>query len=141
MTSPLYNLEILKLAASTSALNRLDCPQVSIEKRSPTCGSRVRIDMDVDRDGRVTALGAVLHACALGQASTALLFAHAHGQSAQDLVDARDALRDYLKGNRPQPGDWPGLEVFSPARKHTGRHASILLAFEAAAEAAITARR
>ena len=136
MTSPLYNLEILKLAASTAGLNRLDSPQASVEKRSPTCGSRVTIDMNVDPEGRVQALGAELHACALGQASTALMVAHAHGLSAQDLADARDALRAYLKGERAQPGDWPGLEIFAPARKHAGRHASILLAFEAAAEAA-----
>jgi NifU-like protein involved in Fe-S cluster formation len=134
--SALYNLEILKLAASTSALSRLDNPQVSIEKRSPTCGSRVRIDMNFGPDGRVNAMGAALHACALGQASTALMVAHARGQSARDLADARDALRAYLKGERAQPGDWPGLEIFAPARKHAGRHASILLAFEAAAEAA-----
>ena len=136
MTPPLYNLEILKLAASTSTLNRLENAQASIERRSPTCGSRVRIDLNLDRDGRVTALGADLHACALGQASTALMLAHAYGQSAQDIADARDALRAYLKGERPQPGDWPGLDIFAPARKHAGRHASILLAFEAAAEAA-----
>lgn len=139
MTSPLYNLEILKLAASTAGLNRLDSPQASVEKRSPTCGSRVRIDIDIDPHGKVRALGADLHACALGQASTALMVAHARGQSARDLADARDALRAYLKGQRPEPGDWPGLEVFEPARKHAGRHASILLAFEAAAEAASVA--
>lgn len=92
--------------------------------------------MDVGPDGRVKALGADLHACALGQASTALMVAHAHGQSARDLADARDALRAYLKGERSRPGDWPGLEIFAPARKHAGRHASILLAFEAAADAA-----
>ena len=58
MTPPLYNLEILKLAASTSTLNRLENAQASIERRSPTCGSRVRIDLNLDPDGRVTALGA-----------------------------------------------------------------------------------
>lgn len=139
MTTPLYNLEILKLAASTANLRRLESPQTSVEKRSPTCGSRVRVDIKLDPKGQVEALGVDVHACALGQASTALMAAHAHGHSVSDLAEARDGLRAYLKGESPQPGNWPGLEIFEPARKHTGRHASILLAFEAVAEAAQTA--
>lgn len=140
MTTPLYNLEILKLAASTANLHRLESPQASVEKRSPTCGSRVRVDVTLDEHGQVEALGVDVHACALGQASTAIMVAHAHGHSARDLAEARDGLRAYLKGERPQPGDWPGLEIFEPARKHSGRHASILLAFDAAAEAAFAAK-
>ena len=141
MTTPLYNLEILKLAASTANLRRLESPQASVEKRSPICGSRVRIDVTLNRVGRIKEVGGDVHACALGQASTALMVAHAHGHSASDLADAREGLRAYLKGERPQPGDWPGLEIFEPARKYGGRHASILLAFEAAAEAALAAQR
>lgn len=136
MNTPLYTLEILKLAASTANLHRLENPHVSVEKRSPTCGSRVRVDMIVDPEGKVQALGAELHACALGQASTALMAAHAPGHTAGEIAEARDALRAYLKGESPTPGDWPGLEIFAPARRHAGRHAAILLAFEAAAEAA-----
>ncbi|HEY0086007.1 MAG TPA: iron-sulfur cluster assembly scaffold protein, partial [Allosphingosinicella sp.] len=34
------------------------------------------------------------------------------------------------------PGTWPGLALFAEARPFAARHASILLAFEAAAEAA-----
>ena len=52
---------------------------------------------------------------------------------------ARDALAAYLAGTRDDPGDWPGLAVFADARRFTARHASILLAFEAAAEAAALA--
>lgn len=136
MTTPLYTLEILRLAASTGNLHRLESPQASVEKRSPTCGSRVRVDMIVDGDGKVQALGAELHACALGQASTALMAAHAQGRTAAEIAEARDSLRAFLKGEADWPGDWPGLDVFAAARRHTGRHAAILLAFEAAAEAA-----
>ena len=141
MTTPLYNLEILKLAASTANLRRLENPQASVEKRSPTCGSRVRIDVTLDPAGRVREVGGDVHACALGQASTALMVSHAYGHSPSDLAEAWEGLRAYLKGERLQPGNWPGLEIFEPARKHSGRHASILLAFEAAAEAALAARR
>jgi NifU-like protein involved in Fe-S cluster formation len=139
VTTPLYSLDVLRLAASTASLQRLDNPQASVEKRSPTCGSRVRVDVIVDRDGKVEAVGAELHACALGQASTALMAAHAQGRTSAEIAKARDSLREFLKGEADGPGDWPGLDVFAAARKHSGRHAAILLAFEAAAEAAATA--
>lgn len=139
MTTPLYSLDVLRLAASTANLHRLEHPQASVEKRSPACGSRVRVDVTVGGDGKVEAVGAELHACALGQASTALLAAHAKGRTAAEIAKARDSLRDFLKGKADGPGDWPGLDVFAAARKHTGRHAAILLAFEAAAEAATAA--
>jgi len=139
VTEPLYSLDVLRLAASTADLHRLESPQASVEKRSPTCGSRVRVDMIVDADGKVQALGAELHACALGQASTALMAAHAQGRTGAEIAEARDSLRAFLKGEAEQPGDWPGLEIFAAARRHTGRHAAILLAFEAAAEAATAA--
>jgi len=139
VTTPLYSLDVLRLAASTANLQRLDNPQASVEKRSPTCGSRVRVDVIVDRDGKVEAVGAELHACALGQASTALMAAHAPGRTGAEIAKARDSLREFLKGEADGPGDWPGLDVFAAARRHTGRHAAILLAFEAAVEAATAA--
>ena len=139
MTTPLYSLDVLRLAASTANLHRLENPQATVEKRSPACGSRVIVDVNVDSDGKVEALGAELHACALGQASTALLAGHVRGHSAADIAEARDSLRAFLKGEADRPGDWPGLDIFAAARRHTGRHAAILLAFDAAAEAAAAA--
>ncbi|HKR23753.1 MAG TPA: iron-sulfur cluster assembly scaffold protein, partial [Allosphingosinicella sp.] len=47
----------------------------------------------------------------------------------------------YLKAARADPGTWPGLAVFAAARAYPARHAAILLAFEAAAEAAALAAR
>ena len=139
MSTQLYTLDVLRLATSTANLHRLLSPQASVEKRSPTCGSRVRVDVIVDAQGKIAELGAELQACALGQASTALMAAHAVGRSGAEIGAARDALRAYLKGAAEKWGDWPGLEIFAAAREHPGRHAAILLAFEAAAEAAITA--
>jgi hypothetical protein len=62
--------------------------------------------------------------------------AHAIGRSPAELAEARDALAAWLGGRRDDPGDWPGLSIFAAARPHAARHASILLAFEAAADAA-----
>jgi NifU-like protein involved in Fe-S cluster formation len=139
--SALYSRDILRLASSIPNLGRLERPQASAEKSSAVCGSRVAVDVALDGEGRVSALGQEVKACALGQASASLLGAHAVGRSGAELEEARDSLAAYLAGRSERPGDWPGLEVFAEARRVTARHASILLAFEAAAEAAAQAKR
>ena len=134
VTGPLYNTDILRLAATIPHQRRLDDPMGSAEKRSPVCGSRVTVDVDIDDAGRVAAIGVLVRACALGQASASLMAKNALGKSADELADARDALAAWLAGGDSPPG-WPGLELFTPALPHSARHASIRLAFEAAAEA------
>ena len=141
MPSALYNRDILRLAASIPHLGRLAGPQASVEKSSPVCGSRVVVDLNLDARGRLAELGQEVRACALGQASASLMGAHAIGRSAAELAEARDALAAFLAGRRDDPGDWPGLDIFADARRFTARHPSILLAFEAAAEAAARAAR
>lgn len=139
MPTALYNRDILRLAASIPHLGRLDRPQASVEKRSPVCGSRVVVDLDLDAQGRVAALGQEVKACALGQASAALMGKHAIGRNGRELAAARDALAAWLAGTGEEPDCWPGLGVLADARRFPARHASILLAFDAAAEAAAQA--
>jgi NifU-like protein involved in Fe-S cluster formation len=67
--------------------------------------------------------------------------AHALGRDTRELRDTRDALAAYLAGERDDPGTWPGLAIFADARRFTARHKSILLPFEAIAQAAAEARR
>jgi NifU-like protein involved in Fe-S cluster formation len=141
MTAALYNPTILRLATSIPHQERLDTPHGTSERRSPVCGSRVTVDVVLDSEGRVAELGQLVRACALGQASASLMGAHAIGRSLPELETARDALTAFLAGERADPGDWPGLEIFLPARPHSARHPSIRLAFEAVAEAAAHAAR
>jgi len=140
MSAPLYNHEILRLAASIPFDDRVAQPMARVEKRSPVCGSRVTVDVDLDGEGRVVRTGMLVRACALGQASAALMAAHAVGRSADELAGARDQLTAWLAGEGPVP-EWPGLEIFQPALPHRARHPSIRLAFEAVAEAAALAAR
>jgi NifU-like protein involved in Fe-S cluster formation len=139
MNAPLYNAEILRLAASIPHHARLEHAQATAEKRSPICGSRVTVDVGLDDDGRVGEVGLLVRACALGQASASLLAAGILGRTPEELAAARDALTAWLAGEGGMP-DWPGLAVFEPALGYTARHPSIRLAFEAAADAAFTAR-
>jgi NifU-like protein involved in Fe-S cluster formation len=80
--------------------------------------------------------GQEVRACALGQAAAALVGAEIVGTDVPALIQARGALADWLAGRSEAVPAWPGLEVFAPARPHRARHPSILLAFDAAIEAA-----
>jgi NifU-like protein involved in Fe-S cluster formation len=139
MSAALYNTQILKLATSIPHQDRLAHPHGTSERRSPICGSRVTVDVVLDGEDCIAELGQEVRACALGQASASLMGAHAIGRTRAELEAARDALTAFLAGARDDPGEWPGLEIFGPARAHSARHASIRLAFEAVAEAAARA--
>ena len=138
MSEPLYNTDILRLAASIPHHERLASAQATAERRSPVCGSRVTIDVSLDAERRVSEVGLLVRACALGQASASLLGQAILGRTPEELAAARDALTAWLAGEGDPP-DWPGLAVLAPARSYTARHPSIRLAFEAAAEAAASA--
>jgi len=136
MIDDLYSARILKLAANMPRAGRLDAPHASSEKVSKLCGSRVTVDMRV-QDGQVVDFAQDVKACALGQAAAAVLGENVIGAGVDEIETARDQLRAMLKGGGPAPeGRFVDLKVLEPVRDYPARHASTLLAFEAAAEAA-----
>lgn len=137
----LYSGRILALAAAIPHLGRLPAPQGSARKRSPLCGSTLTADV-VLKDGRVAEFAQEVRACALGQASAAIAGGAMIGRSLEELRTARDALAAMLKEGGPVPAaPFDGYEVLLPARDYRNRHASILLALEAAVEAAEAAEQ
>lgn len=137
VSSPLYNAAILRLAASVPHAARLADPHASVQRVSPICGSRVTADVTLGADGRVMGFGQEVRACALGQASAAILAAGVHGRSPAELAAARDAFAAWLKGDGDRSFEpFADLALFEPARAHKGRHGSMLLPFQAAADAA-----
>lgn len=135
----LYSGRILALAADIPHAERLEAPMASAKRRSPLCGSTVTVDLDVT-DGRISRFGQEVRACALGQASASVLGAQALGRTRAELERGLAELRAMLKAEGPVPSaPFEGLEVLLPARDYKNRHASILLAFEAAVEAMATA--
>jgi NifU-like protein involved in Fe-S cluster formation len=131
----LYSQRILALAADIPHHARLADPQVSARRRSPLCGSTVTVDLRIT-DGKISAFGQDVKACALGQAAAAVLGRNVIGCTHEEIARARDQLRAMLKENGPVPdAPFAELEVLMPARDYKNRHASILLALEATLEA------
>jgi len=137
----LYSQKILALAAEMPHTARLSAPDGTARKRSPLCGSTVTVDVKVD-DGRITDFGQDVKACALGQAAASVVGQAAIGRTRAEIETARDQLRAMLKENGPAPdAPFDALEVLLPARDYRNRHASILLALEATAEAMAEAEK
>ena len=131
----LYSTRILALAADIPHLGRLSQPQGTARRRSPLCGSTVTADVVV-KNGRVAEFAQDVKACALGQASAAILGQSVIGRSLPELEAARDTLKAMLKdGGSVPPAPFQGYETLLPARDYKNRHASILLALEAVCEA------
>jgi NifU-like protein involved in Fe-S cluster formation len=139
MSAPLYTTEILRLAASLEEPRELSREDGRAELRSPTCGSRVALAVQVDEDGRVHALSQTVHACAFGQASAALLEQGAAGRSRHEVSSALEELGNWLGGDEIAPS-WPGLVALAPARSRKSRHGAMLLPFRALLAAMEAAR-
>ena len=137
----LYSGRILALAADIPHLDRLSNPDATVKKRSPLCGSTVTVDVKV-QDGRVSDYGQDVKACALGQASASVVGSAVIGTTRAQIETARDQLAMMLKQEGPAPdAPFDGLEVLMPARDYKNRHASILLALDATAEAVAQAEQ
>lgn len=138
MIDALYSAKVLSLAANLPHAGRLpaEVVQGSAERVAKLCGSRVCVDVALDADGRVAAFAQDVQACALGQASAGVLGAHIFGADGAEVRAARDALSAMLKSGGPPPaGRFSDLALLQAVKDFPARHASTLLAFEAAAEA------
>jgi len=131
----LYSQQILALAAEIPNTDRLENPDATSKKRSPLCGSNVTVDLNVT-DGKVSAFGQDVKACALGQAAASIIGAKIVGSNYDDLEKARNQLLAMLKLDGPFPdAPFEKLEVLLPAKEYKNRHASIMLCIEASLDA------
>ena len=136
MLNDIYNQRILELAGNIPRLGRLSEPQATSRKHSKLCGSTVIVDLTM-AGGKVSDYAQDVKACALGQAAAAIVARHVIGATAEDLRTIRDQVRAMLKADgAPPEGAWAEAAVLEPVRDYKARHASTLLAFEAAAQAA-----
>ena len=134
----LYSARILALAADMPRTERLENPTATARKRAPLCGSTVTVDVTVN-DGVITDYGQDVKACALGQATAAVLGSNIVGLNVEQVREGRDALFAMLKSDGPVPAaPFGNLEVLQPAKEYKNRHASIMLAFDATLDALAT---
>lgn len=137
----LYSTRILGLAADIPHRARLAEPDGSAKRRSPLCGSTVTVDVALD-DGVIAGFGQDVKACALGQASAAVVGHNVIGLTEQQVQKGRDQLHAMLKAGGPVPdAPFDALEVLGPAAEYKNRHASIMLAFDATLDAFADARK
>lgn len=131
MIDDLYNTRILELAGNIPRIGRLAAPDATATAHSKLCGSTVVVDIAVT-EGVVTDFAHEVRACALGQASSAVMARHVVGASAEELRAVREAMLRMLKENGPPPtGRFEDLRYLEPVREHKARHASTMLTFDA----------
>ena len=138
MTAPprerLYTPELLGLATGLAHWPLDEAASLIGEARSRTCGSTIRLSLELDDSGAIARLGMRVSACAVGQAAAAIFAEAAMGRDNMAIADALAALEAWLEGEGAAP-EWPGLAALVPARDFPSRHGAILLPWKAALDA------
>jgi NifU-like protein involved in Fe-S cluster formation len=135
MIDDVYNAKILGFAGNIGRIGRLPHPDASATAHSRLCGSTVTIDLKM-QDGVVTDFAHEVKACALGQASSAIMAANVVGATADELRAVRETMRKMLKDNgAPPEGRFADLKYLEPVRDFKARHASTMLTFDAVVDA------
>jgi len=131
MIDELYSREILRRTTQLMHVGHLDHPQATADRVAKLCGSTIHVELNMDGD-TITDFAQQVQACALGQASAAILSQHVIGATTAEVFAARDALQHLLKG---EPAEFPerfaDLRVLAAVKDFPARHASTLLAFNA----------
>lgn len=135
--SDLYTKDILRWTMKIPHIGHLDGADHEAKVHSRVCGSRITIQANV-LDARLQMYAWEVKACALGQASAAIVGAEIVGASKNDIISARTALERQIKHGEAidwsslQGGKWSDLEDLAIVNGHSGRYGSVLLPFDAA---------
>ena len=135
MINEVYNAKILGFAGNISRIGRLDKPDATAVAHSKLCGSKVTVDLRME-EGIVTDFAHDVKACALGQASSAILASQVVGATTEELREVREAMQRMLRENgAPPQGRFEDLRYLEPVRDYKARHASTMLTFDAVVDA------
>ena len=131
MDDDLYDMSLLRLASSLEGKEHLENPQSAADAVSRLCGSRVHVEMAMEK-GVVSDFAQIVDACLLGQAAASVMAKEIVGETPQGLRDVAARMRAMLKEEGvPPSGKWSDLAVLEKARHYPTRHASTLLVFDA----------
>ena len=131
MINDLYNDKILKLASNITRDGRLDTFDFTSVAVSKLCGSKVTVDVKITNN-LISDFSHIVKACALGQASSAVMADNIIGSNLNELKNLQIVMRKMLKEDgAPPEGKWSDLRVLEPVRDYKGRHSSVMLTFDA----------
>lgn len=140
MIDELYSREILRRTTQLRHVGHLAHPDGQADRVSKLCGSSIHVEVCLDGD-RVADFAQAVEACALGQASAAILSQQVVGASEGEIRAGRDALRALLKGEPAEiPERFADLAILELVKDFPARHTSTLLAWEATLAAIHTAQ-
>ncbi|HEX6141405.1 MAG TPA: iron-sulfur cluster assembly scaffold protein [Geminicoccaceae bacterium] len=136
MRDEIYQTELLKLAARARGAGRLEAPDLTARVDNPLCGDRVTVDLRLDGERRIAAIGFEVKACMLCQAAASVLGEHAPGCSAGEVDEVGRRVEAMLKAEQaPDPAEVGEFQPFVPVRGHKSRYECVLLPFKAIARA------
>lgn len=131
----IYNQKILEFAGNITRAGVIVDADATSEKHSKLCGSKVRVHLKLD-GGVVTDFSHEVRACALGQASSAIMALHVVGATAEQLRQARlDMLAMLKEGGEGPSGRFEDMRYLKPVKDYKARHASTMLTFDAVVDA------
>ncbi|MBB4123509.1 iron-sulfur cluster assembly scaffold protein [Martelella radicis] len=131
----IYSARILGHAGNVTRLGALGDADASAAAHSKLCGSRLTVYVKLT-DGAVSDFSHEVKACALGQASSAIMAASVIGATPDEIRVARAEMRSMLKEGGDGPdGRFAEMRCLLPVRDYPARHGSVMLTFEALVKA------
>ena len=130
----LYTPELLALATELARFPLSDDLSLRGKGRSRTCGSTASLGLNLSSSGTIETVGMRISACAVGQASAAIMARGLAGKQTDEVKAVQQAISRWLESGGPLP-DWPGMDKIAPAHGYAGRHGAILLPWNAALDA------
>jgi len=131
----IYNNKILEFAGNITRAGVMANADATSEKLSKLCGSKVRVYIKLDGDV-VSDFSHEVRACALGQASSAIMALNVIGATAAELRQARlDMLAMLKDGGEGPVGRFEDMRYLKPVKDYKARHASTMLTFDAVVDA------
>ena len=130
----LYTPELLALATRLASFPLDGVSGRTGSARSTTCGSTLKIGLDLDPSNRIARVAMRATACAVGQAAAAIFAEGALSLGRAEVETARHAITQWLDGSGRLP-EWPQFALLEAAREYPSRHGAILLPWIAAIDA------
>ncbi|GHF17239.1 iron-sulfur cluster assembly scaffold protein [Kordiimonas sediminis] len=127
----IYTKDLLRWTLKIPFQERMESPDASVVKTSRICGSRISLDVTFGPDGTINGAGWEVKACALGQATAAMVGQHIIGLGKAEFDEIDQLFASLVKGEDVHfPDKWQDLQALAPVKDHPGRQGSVALPFD-----------